>query len=216
MSTPRAKKRPGPAGGVRDENRRRRVETLLNAARTLFLRRGLEQVTIDDITAAARMAKGGYYRYFDDKDALVRTLFAPISARIEAAFARCSADLAVAPSLEAIAGGYLTLASELAQLVLEQPGEMQLYLQECRGPATGPRRPVAKLSRRITELSLGVTQVAIDRGLMRPFSSEVITRAVIGAAETMIHAHLTGASAEPAPSVAPALIDLFLNGVARR
>jgi AcrR family transcriptional regulator len=216
VSTVRAKKRPGPEGGVRDENRRRRTGTLLTAAGKLFLRRGLEQVTIDDITAAARMAKGGYYRYFDDKDALVKALFAPIAARIEEVFSRCQADLAAAPSLAAIGQGYLTLAADLATLVLGHPLEMQLYLQECRGPATGPRRPVSQLSARITELSLRVTQVAIDRGLMRPFSNEVVTRAVIGATESIIHAHLTGASAQSAASLAPALIELFLHGVARR
>ena len=216
MSTVRARKRPGPAGGVRDENRRKRTATLLAAGLRLFLRHGLEAVTIEDITAAARMAKGSFYRYFDDKDALVRALFAPIAERIERAFAGCAADLAAAPSLDAIARAYMTLAADLAALVLENPGEMQLYLQECRGPATGPRRPVSRLHGRILELSMGVTAVAIERGLMRPFSNEIITRAVIGASEALIHAHLTRATEVPAAGVAPALVDLFLHGVARR
>jgi AcrR family transcriptional regulator len=201
---------------VRDENRKRRVAELIDAGLKLFLRHGLEQVTIDDLTAAARVAKGSFYRYFDDKDALVRALFAPISERVEAAFARCTAELAAAPSLPAIARGYQTLAAELAALVFERPGEMQLYLQECRGAPSGPRRPVSRLSARILELAIGVTQVAIERGLMRPFSNEIITRAVIGATEALIHAYLTGDTKAPPAGVPQALIDLFLHGVARR
>jgi AcrR family transcriptional regulator len=217
MSTPRARsKRPGPAGGVRDENRKRRVAALLDAALRLFLRHGLEAPTIDDITAGARMAKGGFYRYFDDKDALVRALLAPLAERIEQAFARCSRDLAAAGSIEAIGRGYTTLATDLAALVLERQDLVRLYLQECRGAAHGPRRPVTRLSARILELSIGVTRVAIERRLMRPFSAEIVTLAVIGATEALIHAHLSGAAAAPAAGVAPALIDLFLHGVTAR
>jgi AcrR family transcriptional regulator len=218
MSTPsaRARKRPGPPGGVRDENRKRRVAALLDAALRLFLRHGVEVVTIDDITARARMAKGGFYRYFDDKDALVRALVAPLAETIERAFARCSAELAAARTLDGIAAGYMTLAADLARAVLEQSDVVRFYLQECRGPAAGPRRPVSRLAARILELSIGVTRVAVERRLMRPFSAEIITLAVIGATEAMIHAHLSGAGLAPAAGVAPALIDLFLHGVAAR
>jgi len=216
MSTPRARKRPGPAGGIRDENRKRRIAALLDACLRLFLRHGLELVTIDDITASARMAKGGFYRYFDDKDALVRALFAPLAERIEDAFARCSQQLAAARSIEAIAGSYMTLANDLAALVLERPEVVRLYLQESRGAAAGPRRPVSRLNARILELSIGVTRVAIERRLMRPFSAEIVTLAVIGASEALIHAHLAGDATAPADGVAPALIDLFLHGVASK
>lgn len=216
MSTPRSRKRPGPSGGIRDENRKRRIAALLQACLRLCLRHGLELVTIDDITASARMAKGGFYRYFDDKDDLVRALFAPLAERIEEAFARCSQELAAAKSIEAIAGAYMTLGTDLAALVLERPEVVRLYLQECRGAAAGPRRPVSRLNARILELSIGVTRIAIERRLMRPFSAEIVTLAVIGASETMIHAHLTGATAASDVEVAPALIDLFLHGVASK
>ena len=36
-----------------------------------FLERGIESVSIDDITREAGVAKGSFYRYFADKDALV-------------------------------------------------------------------------------------------------------------------------------------------------
>src|SRR5436190_17053896 len=120
MSTARGGKwkRPGPEGGIRDENRKRRVAALLQACLRLCLRSGLEAVTIDDITASARMAKGGFYRYFDDKDALVRALFAPLAEAIEEAFARCSQEMAAGKSIEAIRLAYLTLATDLAALVI--------------------------------------------------------------------------------------------------
>ena len=70
--------RPGPAGGRRDQNRKEKVRGLEEAALRLFLERGLDGVTIDDITKACGVAKGTFYRYFDDKDALVESLLAPV------------------------------------------------------------------------------------------------------------------------------------------
>src|SRR5262245_48909942 len=56
--------RPGPVGGKRDENRRRRTEEIAAAAQRLFLARGVLGVTIDDIVREAAVAKGSFYRYF--------------------------------------------------------------------------------------------------------------------------------------------------------
>src|SRR6478672_8161036 len=81
--------RPGQEGGIRAENRRRRTDSLLSAARDLFLLHGLEPVTIDDIVGQAGMAKGSFYRYFDDKATLVEALFGPVAERVDNAFARC-------------------------------------------------------------------------------------------------------------------------------
>src|SRR4051794_12198344 len=66
--------RPGPIGGKRDENRRQKNKDLQAAALELFLRKGIEGTTIDDIVERAGVAKGSFYRYFNDKDALARAL----------------------------------------------------------------------------------------------------------------------------------------------
>ncbi|HLU67830.1 MAG TPA: TetR family transcriptional regulator, partial [Kofleriaceae bacterium] len=50
--------RPGPRGGVRDANRRARLETLADAALSLFLEGGVAGVPIDRIVERAGVAKG--------------------------------------------------------------------------------------------------------------------------------------------------------------
>src|SRR5262245_11671761 len=86
--------RPGPAGGARAANRARRVEQICAAALPLFLEQGVETVTIDQIVDAAGVAKGSFYRYFDDKRQLVETMFAPLADAIRSAFVQCDAELA--------------------------------------------------------------------------------------------------------------------------
>ena len=58
--------RPGKAGGKRARNRQQRTDALIEAGLQLFLERGVENVPIDDIAREAGMAKGNFYRYFDD------------------------------------------------------------------------------------------------------------------------------------------------------
>src|SRR5438105_9860829 len=86
--------RPGAPGGARDTNRQKKAGAITSAATALFLARGIESVSIDEITRDAGVAKGSFYRYFDDKTALVEHLFAHARAEIEAAFARCERALA--------------------------------------------------------------------------------------------------------------------------
>lgn len=62
----------------REQTRARIVE----AARRLFNRYGFEQVSIDQVMAGAGLTRGGFYHYFESKDALY--------AAAVAGFGRCS------------------------------------------------------------------------------------------------------------------------------
>lgn len=57
------------------EDRSRRTEAALrDAARRLFVAKGYAETRITDITSEAGRAAGSFYRYFADKDALLRSL----------------------------------------------------------------------------------------------------------------------------------------------
>ncbi|MFA9471265.1 MAG: helix-turn-helix domain-containing protein, partial [Deltaproteobacteria bacterium] len=71
--------RPGAFGGKRDINRRKRVQDLIEAGLSLFLERGIEAVTIDEVAREAGMAKGNFYRYFRDKADLVEAVIEPVA-----------------------------------------------------------------------------------------------------------------------------------------
>src|SRR5690349_21242717 len=85
--------RPGQPGGRRDTNRKERTKAIGDAALALFLERGIEAVTIEDITTRAGVAKGSFYRYFDDKHALTEALFQPLAAEVSAFFDESIAQL---------------------------------------------------------------------------------------------------------------------------
>jgi AcrR family transcriptional regulator len=70
--------------GTRTDRRRARTRSALIAAgQRLFATRALESVSIDDIAAAADIAKGSFYNYFDDKEGLARAIIERVQADCE-------------------------------------------------------------------------------------------------------------------------------------
>jgi AcrR family transcriptional regulator len=52
----------------------RNRKALLNAAEKLIAEKGIERLTIDEITETADLAKGTFYNYFDDKNQIAKEL----------------------------------------------------------------------------------------------------------------------------------------------
>lgn len=68
--------------GTLETKKKEKRQALLDAAYELFLERGAARTSVSDITSRARVAKGTFYLYFQDKDAVLRALLGRISYRI--------------------------------------------------------------------------------------------------------------------------------------
>ncbi|PAY11078.1 MULTISPECIES: TetR/AcrR family transcriptional regulator [Bradyrhizobium] len=73
-----------------------RVDELMSAAAALFISRGIETTTIDDIVARAGVAKGTFYHYFSTKADVILALRARFTqdflSRVAAAIGACAPD----------------------------------------------------------------------------------------------------------------------------
>ncbi len=205
--------RPGVVGGKRDANRRQRIAQLCDAALALFLERGLGAVTIDQIVDHAGVAKGSFYRYFKGQPELVETMLGPIAAPIRAAMDHAEARLAAATGPAELPAIYLALASELVGTAGRQPALLRLYLQECRSPAAGARRPVRMLADDIAERAVRLSKIARDFGLLRDSDPRVGALTVIGAVERLTFAVLTGEDVGRVEALPATLISMILEGV---
>ena len=59
------------AAGLRARKRQETRERLTRAAMALFLERGFEATTLDDIAAAADISRRSFFHYFDSKEDVV-------------------------------------------------------------------------------------------------------------------------------------------------
>lgn len=65
-----------------------RRTALLRAARDVFVTRGYHAAKVDDIVAAANVAKGTFYLYFEDKRSVFSELVAQVTAQLVEAIVR--------------------------------------------------------------------------------------------------------------------------------
>lgn len=207
------KLRPGPKGGKRDANRRRRTKEIADAALQLFLQQGIKNVTIDDIVKAAGIAKGSFYRYFKDKTDLVEALFAPYLAHIDQAFARSAEALRQAKTRDDTIGAYRVLAESLGELFFHNPDGFVLFLQENRAPAVGERKVVRELATLIDRRAVELTELALERGLLRSVNPRVSARVVVGAVEKLAFDLLSGEDLGEPAEVPEILIEMVLGGL---
>lgn len=68
--------------GKVQEKKQLKRQALLDAAYELFMERGLSKTSIDNIVNRAKVAKGTFYLYFTDKDAIAQALIWRLSDRI--------------------------------------------------------------------------------------------------------------------------------------
>ena len=208
--------RPGQKGGKRDENRRRRVSSLCNAGLTLMLGRGLENVTVDEIAKFAGVAKGSFYRYFQDKEELVGSVLEPLRKQLQESFDEGSRLIGGATDTESLIAAYDHIAADMQGTLLQFPREILFYLQECRGPRVAQRRPVRQLADDIAAKAIALTDVAHERGLLAPVDARVSALAVVGAAERMLFEVLSGGDLGAPVAAAEALVRIVMDGLRHR
>ena len=205
--------RPGQPGGRRDTNRKERTKALADAALALFLERGIEAVTIEDITTKAGVAKGSFYRYFDDKTALTESLFAPLAAEISKIFEESIDKIRTAKTKEEAFSSYEVIGEGLGRILLGDADIVLLYLQENKAPPEGARAPARKLAQLVSEKAIEHTNHARAHGLLRPFPAELSTLTVIGAAERLLFGILAGENIGEIWEIPGALTSLILDGI---
>lgn len=202
-----------PALGKRAQNRLDKTQQLAEAAIQLFLERGIEATTIDDITQRANTAKGSFYRYFTDKTALVAYLYEPLATHLDTAFIQCAESLSSAHTRLDMIRVYRVLGGEIAKVVLQHGELVLLYLQECRAPSMGARAPVAAIAVNIAKHARLITEIAHTQKLLRDIPPSVSSLTVIGAVERLLFAVLKGEEVGDPLEIPRLLTSLILDGL---
>jgi len=205
--------RPGAFGGKRDLNRRKRVQDLIDAGLSLFLERGIEAVTIDDVAREAGMAKGNFYRYFRDKSDLVEAVITPVATTTHEAIDACEEQLRKANGRDEAVAAYGQLGNRLVGALAMYPDAMCLYLQERRAPATVARQAISDLANDLDEKAMTLSQIAADRDFVSVSDPRVSALAVLGAVEALALASVRKQVQLDPIETSRSLITIVLDGL---
>ncbi len=105
------------------EARRRQI---LDRARDVFARRGYHQAKIDDIVAAAGVARGTFYLYFHDKRAIFEELVQRFWQKIVMSMARIDVERPVEPQV-------LAQVRRILDVFLDDPAMAKIMLSDAAG-----------------------------------------------------------------------------------
>ena len=189
-----------------DRRRLRTRAALLGAARRLFAERSVDGVSIDEIVAAADVAKGSFYNHFPDKTALADALADEIRAGVEARVAALNAG--VADPARQVARALALFVRQAAENP-EPAGVMLRLFPGAAVPDAPMDRGVRAAIRQGLEqdrfagpalepavlMAVGIAQIAVSRALREPHGARRL-------AQEMAASLLRGLGAPPAEAVA--------------
>ncbi|HEY0247837.1 MAG TPA: TetR/AcrR family transcriptional regulator [Gryllotalpicola sp.] len=125
--------------GLRDRTRRAVQKEITDAANTLFVERGYEATTIDDIAAAVGMSQRSVFRYFATKEEIVVGKFDFVAEQMLDVLRGRPVDEPVWDSLRRVfdllvpyvdAPGHHEVAEPMQRIVFDTPALFASYLQK--------------------------------------------------------------------------------------
>jgi AcrR family transcriptional regulator len=160
-----------------------RKRQLLDAAALLFAEQGYAATRVVDIVDAAGVAKGLFYWYFENKEALFRELAADIRRRLRRT-QRAALDRDATALVQIIQG---TLAS--VRFTAEHASFFSLLEVEGRNVADELRRGTEQHLRDVKAL---IVEGQADGTVTTDDDAELLSLAVVGAVAQFCHFHRTG------------------------
>jgi AcrR family transcriptional regulator len=152
--------------GRRERRKLATRDALLDAARSLLVSRSMDALGVDEIVERADVARGTFYNYFADKDALERELASQSRARIEGEIARVNEG--VSDAAERIARAFLSVLHLGISAPQQATAMMRLFPR-----ATDPAAPINSGVRR--DAAEGMTQ-----GRIVATSEDAVVACVMG------------------------------------
>lgn len=198
--------------GKREDNKARKRADLEQEALNLFLCQGFAATSVEQVAAAAGVARGTFYLYFDDKESLFRELAAQVLDPATDALLAAQEALAASESVESAQAAYLQLGVALAEAIRDNPLVAKLYYREQRNP--GPvgdwlRSRSGQLDRFVEALVAAL----MDRGLLRPAPPRTVALAILGAVDRLTYAWLEGADLGEPELITGEVVRLFAQGL---
>lgn len=167
-------------------NRAERRQQILQNARDVFAKRGYHAAKIDDIVAAAGVARGTFYLYFEDKRAIFEEIIDRMFARIGTAIVRVDTEHPTRTVGEQVRDNIRAIVHTL----LEDPATTKILLSDAVGlDPTFDRKLLSfyEETGRLLESSLADGQ---SRGIVASGDTRMFAIMTLGAMKELLY-HVT-------------------------
>jgi AcrR family transcriptional regulator len=198
--------------GIRETKRIARRTAIEDAGLRLFLDDGYDRASVERIAAAVGIARGTFYLYYEDKQALFNALCERLYSPIVSALDTTAEALRNAASPQEQQLLFLQMAANLAGLAPTLRPLLMLHFREAH--SAGPSGEVVGLwTSRLQERAETILTDARGRGLIRDHDVRTVALAIIGAVERLTWAWLNDESRVYRDTVALELSTVFFRGI---
>lgn len=180
----------GAGGSLREVSRRAVQSRIALAAEELFVAKGFEETTVDEIAAAVGMSQRSFFRYFASKDEVVLDSLERLGEELSA---RLEARPADEPEWDSLRHSFDPIVERLADpAVREHDHALQRIIY------ASPRLLAAYLGR-LDRLQGSLSERLLDRAARNPkgATDPVVLRALVGGAFACLHAAMQHCGVEP-------------------
>jgi AcrR family transcriptional regulator len=161
-----------------------RRESIMDAALQCFVERGFHGTAIPQIAAAADIAAGTIYHYFDSKEALVNALYrtwkAAIAQRVFTAF----------PQAAPVREQFRVMWNEMVAFATGEPTAFAFI--ELHNHASYLDAESLAIDRNVKDFAHAIIERAQHAGLVKPLDAWLLMELVFGAFVGMLRAHWEG------------------------
>lgn len=199
--------------GKRESNRARRSADLGSAGLEAFLDGGYAGASVEKIAAAAGVARGTFYLYHSNKEALFCDLLDRLSVPLLAAIEHARDSIRQSGSVEEAQSVYSRLGAEIATVLSGRLPLVRLMLAEARSAGPGGEAVRERL-RRAEGLAREILEEGTRRGLHRPHDHRTASLAITGAVERLAWAVVSGEIEADPTAAAIELVEMFRRALA--
>jgi AcrR family transcriptional regulator len=172
--------------GMRDKELRR--HELLRAAREVFARKGYHEARVEDIVAAARVAKGTFYLYFRDK----RSVFVEL---VDSLFARMATAILHVDISADVEGQVKHNIRAIIAVLLDDPLVTQLLLSYAAVPDQKFLEKIRSFYDGVKQMLATALQSGQEMGIVVQGDTDLFATFTIGALkECLLEIAMTGKS----------------------
>jgi AcrR family transcriptional regulator len=191
---------------VKKEERRQQI---LDAARKVFATRGYHEAKVEDIAAAARVAKGTVYLYFSDKRSIFAELIDDLFTRIAAAILRVDTSADVAAQIKHNIRAILSV-------LVDDPHTMRMLFSQASAVDASFSSKIQSFFDGLRQLLSESLEEGQELGIVAPGDTRLYAAFTLGALREILEDTVRRAEGQPTRErIVEAMFELLQRGYLR-
>jgi AcrR family transcriptional regulator len=162
--------------------RESRRASVLAVARRIFSEKGYHDTSIDDMIAAAKIARGTFYLYFESKRAIFDELLDHLVTTLQAQVKRIEVGLDAPDPVEQLNA----TVDRVLKTLLDNREMARILLREAVGIDTDFDRKLSDFYGRIEAMFVSALNTGRQLGVVRPCDANVVARCTLGSVKEVV------------------------------